>query len=244
MIKTAFVTGASRGIGKRIALTLGKLGYQVALVARSHQDLKKVAEEIMQQGSASDPFVYALDVSDEKAITLAIEQTYEKTHSLDILVNAAGILLHGTSEIASPDLRRLIDVNLLGTFYAIQAAQKYMKKQRSGYIFNIASRAGKFGIGALGGYCTSKFGLMGLNDSLCSELAQFGIKITALCPGFVDTEMASHARVAKEDRIPVKDISKTIEFLLSTSSQCCIREIILECRKTVESSNVSPFVNL
>jgi 3-oxoacyl-[acyl-carrier protein] reductase len=112
-----------------------------------------------------------------------------------------------------------------------------MKKQNSGYIFNIASRAGKVGVATQGGYAASKFGVVGLNDSLFNELASFGIKVTAICPGWVDTDLGVRSSLAKEDKILVEDVVKTIPFLLGLSPNCCIKEIVLECRKTVELAN-------
>ncbi|MBM3184206.1 MAG: SDR family oxidoreductase [Chlamydiae bacterium] len=240
MTKTAFVTGASRGIGKGIALLLASMGYQVALAARNRFLLEKTAEEILALKKLP-PLIYPLDVTNETQVKEAIESTYFKNERIDVLVNAAGILLPKTSDLASEDFRSLLEVNVFGSFYCISAVTKHMKKQKSGYIFNIASRAGKIGIGTLGGYCTSKFAVVGLNDALTSELAEFGIKTTAICPGIVDTDMGESARVSKEDRIPVDDVVKTVEFLLKTSPNSLIREVVIECRKTIEFSNIPPF---
>lgn len=236
---TAIITGASRGIGKAVAVALAKRNYQVVLVARDVTQLKKVADEISL--ITPEPIICPLDIKNEEEVKHRLEDVYKKTGSINILVNAAGILLQGTSDLPTEDLRNLLETNLLGAFYCAQAVVPVMKNQKEGYIFNLSSRAGKFGIGSLGGYCMSKFGLMGLNDSLFFELAEFGIKVTALCPGFVDTEMAHLAKLPKEDRMSPKDIVKTIEFLLDLSPQCRVREIILECTKAIESANISPF---
>lgn len=109
-----------------------------------------------------------------------------------------------------------------------------MKKQKTGYIRNVSSIAGKMGIGHLGGYSASKFGLMGLN-----ELVASGIKVTAVCLGYVDTDRAASSKLAEEDKIPVADIVKMVQFLLGLSSNCCILEINSECCKTVELTNAA-----
>jgi len=235
--KVALVTGASRGIGKGIALSLAQQGYRVALAAKNKERLEETAQSLPLQ-----PLVFSLDVRSEQEVGKAIQETIQHCGHIDVLVNAAGVLLPGGSDLSSEDFRSMIETNLLGAFYCIQAAAPHMKERRSGYIFNIASRAGKMGNGFMAGYCASKFGLMGLNDSLVSDLAQFGIKMTALCPGWVDTDMATRANLPPEARITVEDVVRTVHFLLSLSPNCCIRECVLECCKNIEKANVSPFL--
>jgi 3-oxoacyl-[acyl-carrier protein] reductase len=244
-MKTAFVTGASRGIGKAIALSLAECGYQVALVAKSKERLEETAEAILKlkvSGNKIAPLIFSLDVSDEKAVELAMQETFRKTGHLDVLVNGAGVLFPGCGDLSSKDFISMIETNLLGAFYCIQAALPYMKKQKSGYIFNISSRAGKTGVTALAGYSASKFGLVGLNDAFSNELAAFGVKMTAICPGWVDTDMSDHAKIPSEEKISVEDINKLVHFLLSLSPSCCVKECILECRLALEKASISPLI--
>lgn len=232
-MQTAFVTGASRGIGKGLALALAALGYRVALVATHKARLEEVADAI----APCNPLLFSLDVSDEKALKAAIQKTYDTTGRIDVLVNGAGVLHEGGEKLSSTDLHNMLDVNALGAFYAMQAVVPFMKEQRSGHIINIASRAGKRGIPRLAGYCASKFALMGMNEAFFNALAAYRIKVTAICPGWVDTDMAQNARVPPEERISVEDICSTLRYLLSLSPNCCIRECVLECRKSVEREN-------
>ena len=236
MKKVALVTGASRGIGKAIALALSQLGYHLGLIATDEKKLLQTKEEIFSQ-SGRESFIFPLDVSDEKKVDSAVLSLLEKEGRIDILVNAAGIARHGTSELSHQSLRDQLNVNLVGAFNCIHAVAPAMKQQKSGYIFNIASRAGKVGIATVGGYSASKFALMGLNESLYNELTAFGIKVTALCPGYVNTDMAARASIPPEKRIPVEDIVKTIEFLLSLSPNSCVRDVSIDCCSTVEKMN-------
>lgn len=234
-MKTAFVTGASRGIGRAIALELARLGYQTALAATHLEKLKAVAQEIKALSPHASPLLFALDVTQEKQVKHAIHAVYEATGTIDVLVNSAGILVPGTSKLDVVNLQKMFDVNVLGAFHCIQAIAPHMKEKRSGYIFNIASLAGKIGRAANGGYSTTKFALVGLNESLCYELSGFGIKTTAICPGWVDTDMATaHASLLKEERLLVSDIAQAVRFLLQLSPNCCIKEVVLESRYTLK----------
>lgn len=237
--KVAFVTGASRGIGKAIALTLAELGYQLSLVARDKMRLEEMAQELPAE---VEPLLFPLNVQDEKALRASIDKTYNHFGRLDILVNGAGILIPGNTELSTPDFLSMMEINLFGAFYSMQAVIPYMQKQRSGYIFNIASRAGKVGVGPFAGYCTSKFGLVGMSEAFGNTLASYGIKVTAICPGWVDTDMAANSTVASQDRIPVEDIAATIRYLLSLSPNTWIKECLIECRKNIELAQV-PLLN-
>jgi 3-oxoacyl-[acyl-carrier protein] reductase len=229
-MRTAFVTGASRGIGKAVALTLAEMGYRLALIATDKAKLEQVAHTL------KDPLVFPLDVSHPDQVAEAVKKTYEKTSRIDLLFNGAGIVHYGTSELPQQDLQAMMQVNLMGAFHCIQQIAPYMKQQRSGYIFNVSSRAGKVGFATHGGYCASKFALIGLNEALFNELISYGVKVTALCPGWVDTDMAAKSPIVPADRIPVADIANTVRFLLSLSPQASVREILIECTKNVISA--------
>lgn len=240
MQKTAIITGASRGIGKGIALMLAEMGYRLALIAKNERLLQEVAEFITKKHQLShqdQPLVVVVDVTNTLAVENAISGLLKKMKSVDILINAAGIVKDGTSEISTEDFQEMLQVNLVGCFNFIHAIAPQMKKQQFGYIFNIASMAGKRGGGTLGGYCASKFGLVGFSESLFNELAEYRIRVTAVCPSFVDTEMTANIPMANADKIPVEDICKTIRFLLSLSPSSAVKEVMIDCRKLVESSN-------
>lgn len=242
-MKCAFITGASRGIGKEIAFALSEAGYRCVLVATNKQKLEDVAQELTTRfhlAPSLEPLIFPLDISQPLEVETAVKEAEAITHSFDVLFNSAGIVRYGTSEMSYQDLFDMLTINCIGTFNCIRAIVPYMKKTHSGYIFNVSSRAGKIGISTIGGYAASKFGVAGLSESLFNELVSYGIKVTTLFPGYVDTDMASgRSSIANEDKIPTSDIAKIVLFLLSLSSNCYIKEIIPECRKTLELMNES-----
>lgn len=226
--KTALVTGASKGIGKQLAVALAKLGYIPLLIGRSSEDLDRVKKTIRSiHGSESEYF--PVDISDAEQIQHLVEQIKQKYGRVDVLVNNAGIHAKGTLELPEAEFRKLLDVNITGQFLMTKAIVPLMKEQGSGYIFNIASRSAKVGFAGTGGYCASKWGLLGLSESLYRELTPMGIKVTALCPAWVDTDMALRAGSPLEpyQMIRPEDLGRTLEWLLSLSSGACVKEVVI-----------------
>jgi 3-oxoacyl-[acyl-carrier protein] reductase len=226
--RTAIITGASKGIGKAMAAGLAELEYQTILIGRNRKDFKSVSEEITSKGFA-EPGVYELDITDSEKVKETVAEIVEKYDRIDILVNNAGIYFDGTLELPETDFIKLLDTNLTAQFVILQEVVPLMKKQKSGYIFNVASRSGKVGFAGSGGYCASKFGLLGLNESLYRELTPQGIKVTALCPAWVNTNMAQKAGtpLQPEEMIQPEDLFKTISWLLELSSGACVKEVVI-----------------
>jgi len=235
-IKTAIITGAGRGIGRAIAIGLAKEGYIPVLISRTKRRLEAVADEIKTTTNHKiDPAVYVIDITDHYKIPDVIEAIKNKFKRIDILVNNAGALIKGTVGVSKEDLNKLIETNLVAPFLFINEIVAIMKEQKGGYIFNIASRAGKIGFEESGIYSASKFGLVGYSESLYKNLAHFGIKVTSICPSWVDTRMARIAGspFASEEMIQPQDIMETINWLLNLSDAACVKDVIIECRKAI-----------
>ncbi len=231
----AVITGASRGIGRAVALSLAAQNYHVALLARNEQALNALADEIIKAGnSASVHIVDMTHQQDVAEIIAAIAKTYQR---IDVFVNNAGIVKAGTSQLSPAEFTELVNTNLLGAFYGLHAVVAVMQQQQKGYIFNLASRAGKVGLPFLGGYSASKFGLVGLSESLYKELVHSHIKVTAICPGLINTDMAKGFKGDPESLIQVSDIVKTIDYLLGLGSTVCVSEVMLECAMHVIEEN-------
>ncbi len=232
--KVALITGASKGIGKAIAIGLGKLNYQTVLIGRDSDDLKSVKEEIIRSG-CSEPALFALDITDSKKVKETIAEVLKQFGRIDILVNNAGIHFNGTLDLPEPDFRKMLNTNLTAQFVMLQEVVPVMKKQKSGYIFNVASRSAKVGFAGSGAYCASKFGLLGLNESLYRELTPQGIKVTALCPAWVDTNMAQEAGtpLQPDEMIQPEDLLKTIRWLLELSPGACVKEVVITNPKSL-----------
>jgi short-subunit dehydrogenase len=233
----AIITGASRGIGKTCAIGLAKIGYQTILISRNEKTLNEVASEIANTKIAGilKPHILPIDLTDLEETEVSIQKVVEKFGRIDVLVNNAGIFRYGTSSISVKEFEELLATNLTAAFCMIKSVVPFMKKQGQGHIFNIASRAGKYGFADSGGYNASKFGLVGLSESLYRELSEFGISVTAICPGWVNTDMAYEAGtpLPADEMIQPSDIFKTIEWILSLSSQTRIKEVLIESNKSI-----------
>ena len=235
-MKVAVVTGASRGIGACVAEGLAADGYSLALTARSENDLKEVAQGIKKNLGDIAPQVvtYALDVQDHKAVEAMIASVKSEFGRIDLLFNNAGIDCVGSLEISIEEFDKVLSVNLRGAFSFLQAVVPIMQKQHSGTIINIASKAGKTGYAGWGVYGASKFGLVGLSESLYRELSPQGIKVTAICPGWVDTDMAKISGLTSQEMISAEDILKAVRWLLSLSPAAVVKELIVECAQSID----------
>ena len=234
--RIALISGASRGIGSCIAKGLAADCYKTILIARNIEKLKAVCEEISK--NVSDeliPEYMALDLTDLQKTREIITNIKSKFGTISILVNNAGMWLDGTLDESEDNFKKLLETNLVSPFVFLKEVGKEMKKHRKGHIFNIASRAGIYGFPGCGLYSASKFGLMGLSDSLYREYAEHGVKITSICPGWVNTDMAKEANTPFENHemIQPADILNSIRYILGLSSSACIREIVIECSKSV-----------
>lgn len=187
--RTAVVTGASSGIGRDIALSFARFGAKVALLARRQSVLEELAREITVE-TGERPLVLAADVTDREQSHSAIAQAVAQFGHVDLLINSAGIMESGPVE--SMDvmaLRRMLDVNLVGTLNTMQAVIPSMRAAGAGNIVNIASLAGRRGMPPLGGYCATKFAVVGLTEALRVELYGSGIKVALVMPGVINTPM-------------------------------------------------------
>lgn len=238
--KTAIITGASRGIGKTVSMGLAADGYRVALVARSKDKLEAVAGKIRNKlisDSRLNPIVCPADVTDHRQVKNLVLGIVEKCKRIDILFNNAGRGTTGTLELDMAEFDNLLSVNLKGPFSLLKHVVPVMKRQKSGYIINLASRNGKVSVAGLGGYAASKYGLVGLAEALYRELSSEGIKVTTLCPGWVNTAMAVEAGNPHHpsEIIQPEDILDTIRWLLGLSASVSIMEVLMECSVDVES---------
>lgn len=207
---TAVVTGASRGIGRAIALRLAEAGADVALLARDVKALAQVAREIDVIGGRSR--VVPCDVTDSNAVEHAAEIVRTSMPRVRIVVNNAGsVLRKATAQISDAEWRRVMAVNLDGTFHVTRAFLADLAD--GGRIINIASRAGREGTPLLAAYCAAKHAVVGFTRSLAEELRAAKVSVNAICPGSVDTAMLREGLPdASPDMIP-DDIARTAVFL-------------------------------
>ena len=238
-VKTALITGASRGIGKAIAIGLAKESYKTILISRNEKRLTEVKKEIDKIVGGKKEFeaeVYAVDLKDFAKIQNVIKEIISKHNKIDILVNNAGIWKDGSVERPVEEYKEVLDVNLVAPYVILQSVVPQMKKQKSGYIFNVSSRGGTYGFPKSATYVSSKFGLSGMSESLYRELAEYNVKVTALCPSYVNTDMAEEVgpTVSPEEMIQPEDLMKTVNWLLSLSPSVYIKDVIIECQKKIK----------
>jgi NADP-dependent 3-hydroxy acid dehydrogenase YdfG len=232
----AIITGASRGIGAAVAMGLATDGYRVVLIARDRQHLDKVRDQIMQSDDhAFEPVVLPLDITDYANVDHEIKSINRTYGAIDILVNAAAIYVDGSLNETVDNYQKIIETNVVAQYAVLKTVTGIMQTQHSGYIFNLASRAAKYGFPGGGIYGSTKFAFVGLTESLYRELAPEGIRITSLCPGWVNTEMAKTAGtpLKDEEMIQPDDLLNTIRYLLNLSENVCIKEIVLEMKKSI-----------
>jgi NAD(P)-dependent dehydrogenase (short-subunit alcohol dehydrogenase family) len=233
-MKVAIITGASKGIGASVAEALAVDGYTVVMAARSKDVLKQLADQISSKITGLNAVVaYPLDVQNHEAVQALVSDVVSRFGRIDLLFNNAGVDMLGTTDVSIQDFDKTIAVNLRGAFSMLQAVVPIMKDQGSGTIINVASKAGKIGFENVGVYGASKFGLVGLNESLYRELSPLGIKVTALCPGWVDTDMAKTSGLPGEEMISTEDIVVTVRWLLSLSPAAVVKELVIECRQSI-----------
>jgi len=197
--KVAIVTGGRRGIGKAIALAFAEAGADVAVCSQTGDDrLAAVAEDIKKIGRRS--VAVRADVSQKADVDNMVQRVIDEFGRIDILVNGAGMWIPGQTvlECSEDNWDRVIDVDLKGVYLCCQAAGRKMVDQKSGNIVNVASRAGVYPRPSAGAYCTSKAGVVMLTRQLALELAEYNIRVNAIAPGWVKTDMNIHIRTSSE----------------------------------------------
>lgn len=224
--KTALVTGASRGIGACVAEGLSKAGYNLAILARSEKSLEDTKASVERHSSC---LAKCGDVSDERFVSEVIKETEKDLGPIEVVVNNAGINYRGSLNPSYEQFDQLMAVNIRGVYNVLREVSPLLVRRKKGHIFNIASIAGKVGYGGSGAYASTKFAVVGLSESLFHDLAPSNVKVTAICPSWVNTDMAAHAQLPPEGMIQVEDIWKTIEYLLSLSPAASPKEIVINC---------------
>jgi 3-oxoacyl-[acyl-carrier protein] reductase len=233
--RTAIVTGASRGIGKAIALRLAGARAKVACVARSVDKLQETSAAIAAAGGSAE--VHPCDVTDSAAVTKLVEELAEKWGGLDIVVNNAGITKDTLiPRMSDEDWDAVIATNLRSVFLFTRAASLVMMRKRSGRIINISSVSGLMGNPGQANYSASKAGVIGLTRTVAQELAGRKVTVNAICPGFIASEMTQAMGATLDEfvktRIPAKrlgeadEVADAVLYLASDSAAYITGEVL------------------
>ena len=236
MSKVALITGATRGIGRQIAITLAKEGYHIALNYRKeNEELENTKKEIEE--NKVECLAVKGDVSSFEDCEEIVKQVIEKFGQIDVLVNNAGITKDMLlMRMKKEDFEQVLDVNLVGTFNVTKNVISHMLKARSGRIINISSVVGISGNAGQTNYSASKAGIIGFTKSLAKEVASRGVLVNAVAPGFIETSMTE---VVKEEikeeiakGIPLKrmgtaeDVANVVKFLCSEDSSYITGQVV------------------
>lgn len=234
--KVALVTGASRGIGRQVALTLASYGADVIV---NYHGSKEKAEQVCEEIRSMNRKAVAVqcDVSDYEQCSIMMQSMLEQFSNIDILVNNAGVTKDNlVLKMSAEDFDYVVDTNLKGTFYTIKHLYKAFIKQRSGRIINLSSVSGLLGNPGQANYAASKAGVIGLTKTLAKELASRNITVNAVAPGYIDTDMTQALSDAQREamvaQIPLKrvgttkDIAETVAFLASDRASYITGQVI------------------
>src|SRR3954452_2999287 len=240
--RVAVVTGASSGIGEATARALAREGFALALGARREDRINRLAQEITDGGGKA--LAIATDISDESSARALVETANKELGSVDVLLNNAGVMLLGP--ILGSDLehwQRMVNVNLLGLLYCTHAALPIMKEQARGHIVNVSSVAGRTARMGSGVYNATKWGVGAFSESLRQEAVGYGVRVTLVEPGYVDTELQGHnehpmvvERMAKDKEqigkvLEADDIANAIVYAVTQPEHVSINEVLVRPTK-------------
>ena len=212
--KNALITGAGKGIGKAIALALAKEGVNVILIARTQEEIDNVAAKATALRVKA--LAITADVANMDSVNTAVTKALGEFGTIDILINNAGIAAFGKFlEMEPTDWERIIQVNLMGTYYTTRAVLPNMIERQTGDIINISSTAGLNGNAVTSAYSASKFAVLGLTDSLMQEVRKHNIRVTALTPSTVATDMARDLKITDGNPDKVMQAEDMAELIVA-----------------------------
>ncbi|MBM4258695.1 MAG: SDR family oxidoreductase [Deltaproteobacteria bacterium] len=225
----ALVTGASRGIGRAVALRLAQAGAHPILAARTAADLQNVADQIRAYGR--EALMVPTDVTDDKQIQALVQTVEARFGHIDILVNNAGGGTPRTTAVKArlSDWEWTLRVNLWATMHLSRLVLPSMVQRRTGTIVNICSLASLTGKAGEAAYAAAKFGVRGFSQSLFEEVREFDIKVCTICPGYVDTALIPpNRRIDRNKMIRPEDVAEAVYTVVAASPRVCPTEIILQ----------------
>jgi 3-oxoacyl-[acyl-carrier protein] reductase len=230
--KVAIITGASAGIGRAVAVALAAEGARCVLAARRAHELSEVCREI--EGKGGEAVVVPTDVAFEPQIQALVAKAVEKFGGIDFLINNAGI--YRRSKVEKLDKEMILstfNINVVAPFLLTKYCLPYLKGNKGGAVINIASMAGLMGFAEGSVYSASKHALIGFSESLFEEVRADGIKVCAICPGFVKTPMVEQAPLDQEKMIPPEDVAQAVVDVLKLSEKSCPTRIVMRPQYSV-----------
>ena len=226
--RVALITGASRGIGRAIAVQLAQSGYLPALVGRNQEALDETAKLCRDAGARPESF--PADLNEPAALAGLVDAVVGRCGRLDVLVNAAGVLNHAPvqdADLAAWD--HLYRINVNAVYHLTHHALPHLRKHQEGAaVIQIASAASRHTHAEGAAYCGSKHAVLGFSHCLFEDVRAYGIKVAAICPGYVDTAMIAGRGVDASRAIRPEDVAAAVDFVLRSGKNCCPTEIALQ----------------
>ncbi len=224
--QAALVTGGGRGIGLAIARRLGRLGARVAICGRNRPTLEQAAGALGREGI--ECLAVPADVTRAEEVAEFVRLANERLGDIRVLVNNAGVgVFRPAQEASEEEWDRILDTNLKGVWLVSRAVAPQMIRRRAGHIINISSLAGKNAFPGGGIYCASKWGLMGLTACMAEDLRGYGIRVSAVCPGSVETQFSPHAGRDHSKMLQPDDVAHAVGMLVTQAPQSFISEVQL-----------------
>ncbi|HJN17491.1 MAG TPA: SDR family oxidoreductase [Armatimonadota bacterium] len=226
--KVALITGAGRGIGRAIAVSLAEAGCSIAAVARSTGEIGETAALVRERGR--EALALTTDVASPDDVATSFQQAVEALGPIDILVNNAGyFVLKPIVETSLEDFDQTLSVNLRGVFLCTKAVLPSMIERRAGFILNIASTSSKRWYLGQGAYCASKHGVLGFSKVLAEEMREHGVRVSSILPGGVNTRLVQEQRddIVDDEWMDPEDIGQLAVFLATAPPKAAIDEVVI-----------------
>ncbi|EGA66071.1 SDR family NAD(P)-dependent oxidoreductase [Vibrio brasiliensis] len=229
MSKVALITGASRGIGKTISHYFANQGYSLILLSMNNENLEKAKTELSSRYSSCSIETVSVDFNDPVAVEATISSIISENDNIDLMVNSAGVLAAGNTELPLAKLTELVNVNLISTITACNLVAEKMKQQGYGEIYNLGSTAGLAPVPKIAAYSATKAAIVSYSQSLYHELLPFGVKVCCLCPSVVNTDMTNDGRIDNNLKIETQDLAKALDFIQSLSPGAAVNTLSIRC---------------
>jgi len=224
--ENALITGASRGIGKAIALRLARLNYSLFLIGRDNDELTSTAQECEELGVSV--LVKAGDLTDHSFRESLIPFVLDSLGFIDVLINNAGS--SDSAPVQEADLvswDKVLDLNVRTVLHLSRSILPHMMERRKGAVINISSIQGRAVVPKGGIYCATKHAVNGLTGCMFEDVREYGIKVSSIMPGYVETRMTRALEKVTENMLSPDDVSDAVEYVLASSPRCCPTEVVL-----------------